>query len=133
MLCKLSDSFDKNPHHLEDDFILIIILLYKTDIKLSATELKTLLHSATAQTHVLFKGSFYDQVHGVSMGSPLAAVLANLFMGHNEKDWIENYKGSQILFYRRYVTCMTLFAYSRESKMLFPITIKSIPNTLTYG
>ena len=26
MLCKLSDSFDKNPHHLEDDFILIIIL-----------------------------------------------------------------------------------------------------------
>ena len=25
MLCKLSDSFDKNPHHLEDDFIRIII------------------------------------------------------------------------------------------------------------
>ena len=24
-------------------------------------------------------------------------------MGHNEKDWIENYKGSKILFYRRYV------------------------------
>ena len=37
------------------------------------------------------------------MGSPLAPDLANLFMGHNEKDWIENYKGSKILFYRRYV------------------------------
>ena len=24
-------------------------------------------------------------------------------MGHNEKDWIENYNGSTILFYRRYV------------------------------
>ena len=74
-----------------------------TDIKLSATELKTLLRFATAQTHFLFKGSFYDQVDGVSMGSPLAPVLANLFMGHNEKEWIDNYKGSKILFYRRYV------------------------------
>ena len=75
----------------------------KTDIKLSATELKTLLRFAKAQTHFLFKGSFYDQVDGVSMGLPLVPVLANLFMGHNEKDWIENYKGSKILFYRRYV------------------------------
>ena len=24
-------------------------------------------------------------------------------MGHNEKDWIENFKGSKILFYRWYV------------------------------
>ena len=72
----------------------------KTDIKLSATELKTILRFATAQTHFLFKGSFYDQVDGVSMGSPLAPVLANLFMGHNEKDWIENYKDSKILFYQ---------------------------------
>ena len=55
-----------------------------TDIKLSATELKTLLRFATAQTHFLFRGSFYDQVDGVStvsMGSPLAPVLANRFYG----------------------------------------------------
>ena len=37
------------------------------------------------------------------MGSPLAPVLANLFMGHNENAWLENYKDSRILFYRRYV------------------------------
>ena len=73
-----------------------------TDIKLSATELKTLLRFATARTHFLFKGSFYDQVDGMSMGSPLTPILANLFIGHNEKVWIENYKGSKILFYRRY-------------------------------
>ena len=67
-----------------DDCINLAVRFIKegnTDIKLSATELKTL---------------FYDQVDGVSMGSPLAPDLANLFMGHNEKDWIENYKGSQI-------------------------------------
>ena len=27
------------------------------------------------------------------MGSPLAPVLANLFMGHNEKLWIETFRG----------------------------------------
>ena len=57
-----------------------------TDIKLSSTELKTLLHFATAQTHFLFKGSFYGQADGVSIGSPLTLVLANLFMGHNEEE-----------------------------------------------
>ena len=33
------------------------------------------------------------QVDGVSMGSPLAPVLANLFMGHNEKDWMRKLQG----------------------------------------
>ena len=47
------------------------------------------------------------------MGSPLAPVLANLFMGHNEKDWIENYKGSKILFYRRNVDD-TFCVFERE-------------------
>jgi len=40
---------------------------------------------ATAETHFLFKGVFYDQIDGVAMGSPLAPDLANLFMGHWEK------------------------------------------------
>ena len=35
--------------------------------------------------------------------SPLAPVLANLFMGHHEKIWLEQYQGSELLFYRRYV------------------------------
>ena len=38
------------------------------------------------------------------MGSPLAPVLANLFMGHHEKRWLENYNiNSGIEFHRRYV------------------------------
>ena len=44
---------------------------------------------ATAQTHFSFNGSFYDQIDGVAMGSPLAPGLANLFMGHHEKLWLE--------------------------------------------
>ena len=49
----------------------------------------------------------YDQSVGVAMGSPLAPLLANLFMGHHEKLWLENFQGSEILFYRRYVVDMT--------------------------
>ena len=37
------------------------------------------------------------------MGSPLAPVLANLFMGHHEKTWLDNYSLSEVVFYRRYV------------------------------
>ena len=55
------------------------------DIKLNKSELRILFTTATAQTHFIFNGSFYDQINGVAMGSPLAPVLANLFMGHHEK------------------------------------------------
>ena len=45
------------------------------------------------------------------MGPPLAPVLANLFMGHQEKLWLENFQDSEILFYRRYVQLMIHFVY----------------------
>ena len=37
------------------------------------------------------------------MGSPLAPILANLFMAHHEESWIENFPDSKPLFYSRYV------------------------------
>ena len=58
---------------------------------------------ATCETYFLFNGKFYDQIDGVAMGSPLAPVLVNLFMGHNEKLWIENFQGTLPSYYRRYV------------------------------
>lgn len=58
---------------------------------------------ATAKTHFLFNGEYFDQIDGVAMGSPLAPVLANIFMSHHEKIWIDNFNGSKPLFYRRYV------------------------------
>ena len=36
------------------------------------------------------------------MGSPHAPLLANSFMGHHEKRWLQNYN-SGIEFYHRYV------------------------------
>ena len=73
------------------------------DYQLTKTDLRNHFNFATAQTHFLFKSSSFDQIDGVAMGSLLASVLANLFMRHHERIWLENYKASSILFYRRYV------------------------------
>lgn len=48
-------------------------------------DLRKLFVFATSQMNFLFNGKYYDQVDGVAMSSPLAPVLANLFMGHMER------------------------------------------------
>ena len=80
-----------------------IILENKPAINISKQNLKKLFLFATSQTHFLFNNDFYDQIDGVALGSPLAPTLANLFMGHHEKNWIKDFSGQNTLFYRRYV------------------------------
>ena len=89
------------------------------DLKLTPSDLKRLFSFATAETHFLFKGSFYDQNDGVAMGSPLAPVLANLFLGHHEKIWLEQYQGPEVLFYRRYVDDTFCLFHSEQDAITF--------------
>ena len=60
-------------------------IISNTSTKLTTKELEDLFYTATSQSHFSFKGCYYDQIDGVAMGSPLAPVLAILFMGHHEK------------------------------------------------
>ena len=53
------------------------------------------------------------------MGSPLAPILANLFMGFHEEQWLENYKDSQVLFYRGYVDDTFCLFHNEQDAMLF--------------
>ena len=72
---------------------------------------------------------FFDQIDGVAMGSPLAPVLANLFMGHHERIWLENYKASSILFYRRYVDdTFCLFDTEHDATLFFDYINDRHPN-----
>ena len=81
------------------------------------------------ETHFLFKGNFYDQVDGVAMGSPLAPVLANFFMGHHENIWLEQYGDSEVLFYRRYVDdTFCLFHSERDATLFFNYINNQHPN-----
>ena len=88
-------------------------------MNLGEPELRSLLSVATAQSHFLFNGSFYDQIDGVAVESPLAPVLANILMGHHEKLWLENYQGSEMLFYRRYVDDTFCLFHSEHDAIIF--------------
>ena len=46
---------------------------------------------ATSQTRFIFNCKFYNQIDGVAMVSPLAPVLANIFMGFYESKWLNEY------------------------------------------
>ena len=96
----------------------------------SEPELRSFFTIATAQTHFLCNGSFYDQIDSVSMGSHLAPVLANLFMGHHEKLWLEIFQGSEMLFYRRYLVDDTfcLFHSEHDGIMFFDYINSRHPN-----
>ena len=56
------------------------------------------------------------------MGSPLAPVLANLFLGHHGHSWLSKYKGPSIQFYRRYVDeTFCLFNNEHDAFLFFDV------------
>ena len=72
---------------LKETINLTIDLLFeaKLDLNIRRKDLQKLFQFATSQTSFLFSGNMYDQVDGVAMGSSLAPILANIFMGSHEK------------------------------------------------
>ncbi|CAF1171249.1 unnamed protein product [Didymodactylos carnosus] len=52
---------------------------------LNRETLKKLLEMATTQSHFLFNNQLYEQIDGLFMGSPLAAIMADIYMSHFEE------------------------------------------------
>ena len=65
--------------------------------------LRWLLHIATAETHFHFNGNIYLQHEGVSMGSPLGPLIADIFLIHLEKKLMNELEMNGIVYYRRFV------------------------------
>ena len=111
------------------DLAVSYILQNNVNHKLSKEDLTKLFSFATAQTHFLSNGSTYDQIDGVSMGSPLATILANLFMDHHEKIWLENFNKLNVIIYRRYVDdTFCLFNFEHGAMSFFNFLNKQHPN-----
>ena len=51
---------------------------------------RKLVELATFDSYFFFNGDIFQQVDGVAMGSPLGPTLANIFMNHMEKKWLQN-------------------------------------------
>ena len=97
-----------------------LIFQNNPQLKVTKRELKQLFNFATSGTHFIFNGSFYDQVDGVSMGSPLGPVLANLFMGYREKKWLQEFDKGKVLMYKRYVDdIFCMFGNEKDAEIFF--------------
>ena len=48
--------------------------------KMSIPHIISLLEFCLKNTYFLFQGKYYEQVHGVAMGSPINPLIANLLM-----------------------------------------------------
>ena len=79
------------------------IFNHNPNLYIPGKELKKPFLFATSQTHVIFNSKFYNQIDGVAMGSPLAPLLANIFMGFHESKWLKEYNLNKPKFYLRYV------------------------------
>ena len=95
--------FTNIPLNETIDLAVNLILSNKPDLKITHAELRELFVFATSKTNFIFQVVIYDQIDGIAMGSPLAPILANLFMGYNETIWINEYMGKKPNFYKRYV------------------------------
>ena len=102
---------------------------------LSQIEFKELLSLATKESSFIFSRQLYKQVDEVAVGSPLGPTLANAFLVHFEKNWLQicpsDFKPH---YYRRYVNDIFVlftspkhleafrnFLNGRHANMLFTI------------
>ena len=71
---------------------------------LSKSDFRKLLTLATTESLILFNGSYFQQIDGVAMGSPLGPTLANIFLCYHEQNWLNNCPTEfKPLYYKRYV------------------------------
>ena len=88
--------------------------------KLSRKDLYDLLKIATTVSSFFLYNKLYKQIDGVAMGSPLGPTLANAFLCHYEKIWL-NECPSQFkpVVYRLYVDDIFVLFKSKEHLKLF--------------
>ena len=66
------------------------------------------------------KASTIKKIDGVAMGSPLGPILANAFLCHHEKVWLDNCpKEFKPVYYRRYVDDIFVLFFSPEHLQTF--------------
>ena len=62
------------------------------------------------------------------MGSPLAPILANFFMGFHERNWLDDNSNTTLLFYRRYVDD-TFCIFNNETQAMTFFNFLKVPLT----
>ena len=85
------------------DIAINLIFNHNPNLDITKKELQKRFLFTTSQTHFIFNSKFYNQIDGVAKSSPLAPVLANIFMGFYESKCLNEYNLNNLKFYLRYV------------------------------
>ena len=91
--------FTNIPLQKTIDIAINLIFNSNPNLNITRKELKKLFLFATSQTYFIFNSKFYNQIDGVAMGSSLAPVLANIFIGFHESKWLNQYNLNKPNFY----------------------------------
>ena len=95
----VTSLFTNIPLQETIDIAINLIFNHNPNLNITRKELKELFLFATSKTHFIFNSKFYNQIDGVAMGSPLAPVLANIFMAFHESKWLNEYNLNKPKFF----------------------------------
>lgn len=87
---------------------------------------------ACSENVFLYNGKVYKQVDGLSMGSPLAPILANWFVSKFETTLLKDSTIKQPKFYRRYVDDIFAVFESEEDLEVFYNLLNNSHDNLTF-
>ena len=76
--------------------------------------LRELLLICTTESHFIFNGCYYDQIDGVSMGSPLGPTFANFFIDSLESKIMTKLRRLDVKVWFRYVDDTFVVLKSRD-------------------
>ena len=96
-----------------------LIFNHNPNLNITRKELKKLFLFSTSKTHVIFNSIFYNQIDGVAMGSSLAPVLVNIFMGFHESKWLNEYNLNKPKLYLRYVDDILAAFHNEQDSLNF--------------
>ena len=99
----------------------------------SRENFKKLLSFAVKNSFFLFNGTYYEQVDGVAMGSPLGPTLANIFLCYWEEIWIQKCpKQFRPIYYNRFMDDTFLLFSSQDHVLKFHKYINSRHGNMTF-
>ena len=101
--------------------------LYKNYIR---KQFEIILNLSSKSSNFIFNNQLYEQIDGVAMGSPSGATLANIFLCHHEKIWLNNCPTSyKPIMYKRYVDdTFLLFETEEQSEQFLSYLNTKHPN-----
>ena len=95
----MTSLFTNIPLQETIDIAINLIFYHNSNLNITKKELKKLFLFATSQAHFIFNSKFYNKVDGVATGSPLALVLANIFMVFYESKGLNEYNLNKYVDY----------------------------------